>query len=139
MKTSCGFIIKDKNTGLFLGCLPTGRKKRDTDCCDIPKGCIEDTDNGYLSVAIRELKEETGIEFMDLDNIKKLGLVDYLKDKNLYLFYAETDIDLKKLKCTSTFVDANGKNVPEMSTFMLGDLSIFRPKMREAIIKVLKI
>lgn len=132
MKTSCGFIIKDKNTGMFLGCVPTGTKKAETNCCDIPKGCIEKNEN-HLSCAIRELKEETGIYFYELNNIKTLGEVDYLKDKNLYLYYAEANIDLKQLKCTSMFVNAYGKTVPEMSTFMLGDLSIFRKNLRKAI------
>lgn len=132
MKTSCGFVIKDKNTGMFLGCVPTGTKKSDKNCCDIPKGEINKNEK-HLLCAIRELKEETGIEFKDLDNIEKLGEVDYLSDKNLYLYYAETDIDLKNLKCVSTFVNKYGKTVPEMSSFMLGGLDIFRYKLRIAI------
>lgn len=138
MKLSCGFLIRDRKTKKFLGCLPTGTRKAEKNCYDIPKGCIEDERENYIDCALRELKEETGLVQSDLYNISRWGLLKYLKWKNLYLFYAEADIDLNKLKCTSMFVDKDGKEKPEMSSFTLGDMSIFRPKLREAIGRFIK-
>lgn len=129
-KLSCGFIIKDKNTGLFLGCIPTGSKDG---LCDVPKGCVDGYESWFVC-AMRELREETGIELADKDqtNAIWLGRLPYLRNKDLVLYYIEIPVDFDNLHCDSTF-EMYGKTFPEMSGYKLGDLSIFRPALQNTI------
>lgn len=133
-KLSCGFIIQDRKSGLYLGCVPTGSKDG---LCDIPKGVLDNENENYLNCALRELREETGItNDQVMNSIEVLGKVEYLKNKDLFLYYAMTDIDLDTLHCDSTF-EMYGKEFPEMKAFKLGELDIFRPSMKSAIERAL--
>ena len=129
-KLSCGFIIKDINTGKFLGCHPYGRKDN---LCDIPKGGIEEGEN-YLETALRELSEETSMSKEELSNIKEIGRVYYNHKKDLYIFTADANVDLSKLTCRSMF-DWFGKMVPEMVGYELGDTNIYFPNMKRVVEK----
>ena len=115
--TSCGFLIKDTNTGKFLACHPTGNKNN---LYDIPKGKMEANED-YLSCAIRELKEETGIALTGNEDIQDLGHFNYRPEKDLHLFKLELPIQLETLICTSMFTDSNGVSKPEMDGFELVD------------------
>lgn len=132
---SCGFILQDKKTKKFLGAIPWGKPER---LCDLPKG-QRDGDEGYLDCAFRELYEETGITKDEVSDISDLGIFPYLKKKDLYIFHGWADIDVDKLHCDSTFITPWGKEVPEMDGYMLGDLDIFRPAVKETIKKALEL
>lgn len=115
---SCGFLIKDTNTGKYLGCHATGRKDR---YLDLPKGCLKVGDN-ELDTAIRELEEETGIKLSGNEDIKDLGKHESRPEKDLHIYYIEMPIDIDTLHCDSTFVDKyTGKEKPEMDYFELVD------------------
>lgn len=131
-KLSCGFILQDIKTNKYLGCVPTGRSNGE---CDIPKGGMEEGET-YLECAMRELKEETGID--RVEDIRVLGLTPYNKYKDLYLFHAFADIDIDKLHCDSKF-EYLGRMIPEMSSYKLGDIDIYTKNMNKAIKNALKI
>lgn len=127
---SCGFLIRDINTGLYLGCVPYGSKDG---LCDLPKGQQEEGER-KIETALRELKEETGITAVS--NVHELGWVPYVKGKDLYIFTADADVDIEKLTCNSTF-QRYGKDFPEMSNYKLGKLNIFRSNIQKAIKKLM--
>ena len=128
---SCGFLLQDSKTGLFLGCMPTGHKDG---IYDIPKGGMDEGET-FLECAVRELMEETGIT--EITNVTDLGHTPYNKYKDLHLFLAYADIDISKLHCDSMF-ESNGKMIPEMSGYKLGDITMFSKNMQTAILNVLK-
>lgn len=106
---SAGIIFYDK--GKFLMGRATNCKGR----YDIFKGGVE-LDETYTQGALRELKEESGIELLPAQ-IVKLGFFQYSKNKDLCLFLYIGNINLlpnvKDLKCTSM---VDGK-YPEMDKF----------------------
>ena len=115
MKISCGIILATSDGWLI--CHSTGHKH-----WDFPKGLIEG-DEGYFEAAIRELKEEAGVDLIakkdDTVLVKDLGCHPYYKGKSLRLFYVylRGKIDPALLECTS-MVDVKGKySFPEMDRF----------------------
>lgn len=128
-KLSCGFLVEDEITGLYLGCRPTGSR---SGRYDIPKGCrgLDGTD---LENAIRELKEETGIELTGNENIEDLGKFDHLDDKDLHLFKVTIPVDIKTLHCDSMFKDfRDGALKPEVDDFkLLDDVSMFLRSLQD--------
>ena len=121
-KISCGVLICTEHG--FLAVHPTGRKS-EFGCYDIPKGCKEGNDVSAYKTAIRELKEEIGLNLeyvADFTNVAlhDFGLNKYLKEKDLYLFVAEiADIDkFFNFKCTSFFENERGLEIPEVDGFM---------------------
>lgn len=118
-KLSCGFLVQDENTGKYLGCHPTGQPKG---VYDIPKGC-KNVGADDLETAIRELKEETGLEVSEIDaQIEDLGIHNQKKDKDVHLFKIVLPIDIEKLHCDSTFIDfRDGVKKSEMDGFELVD------------------
>lgn len=115
---SAGFIIETPEG--FLLTHPTGRPKTKGNW-DIPKGHME-TGEYPLETAIRELQEETGLEYNPDFKTTYLGEFDYTLSKNIILYHViwPDTIDLKKLKCTSYF-EQDGKQTPEANDFMLTD------------------
>ena len=111
--TSCGTLIFNKRRQLLL-CHVTGTRK-----WDIPKG-MQDPGESTLAAAIRELREETGLEF-DVSLFEELGCFDYRPDKNLHLYQinAPDDFDnLGHLICTSHFPhQLSGRPTPEVDGF----------------------
>ena len=111
---SSGVIIINDNDEI-LGCIPSGRQNMKFNFCDIPKGGIEYGESP-IEAAIRETYEETGIDLSSTELID-LGHHYYLKNKDLYLFKCNLNVDIKTLKCTS-FFDFNGKKILEVADFI---------------------
>lgn len=113
---SAGFIIETPEG--FLLTHPTSRPKTKGNW-DIPKGHME-TGEYPLETAIRELQEETGLEYNPDFQTEYLGEFNYTLSKNLILYHViwPHNIDLKKLKCTSYFVQ-DKKQIPEADDFMI--------------------
>ncbi len=92
---------------------------------DIPKGQGE-PDELPLVAALRELKEETGIE-LSPEALVDLGPQAYRADKVLHLFLARVvkrDIDPRSCICTSFFTHPlSGKALPEMDDFQWAPFS----------------
>lgn len=113
LPVSCGTLIVNKNGELLL-CHVTG-----TNHWDIPKG-MRDVAESTLAAAIRELREETDLEF-DESLFEEIGGFDYLKTNRLHLYklYAPESLDsLDHLVCTSHFPHhVTGKPTPEMDGF----------------------
>lgn len=108
MKESVGLLIVHDNK--ILACKPFGNKG-----LDIPKGLIE-LNESRPQCMVREVWEETGISVNYLDyweEFEVCGEFQYLKDKILFLYKVEMNIDISKCKCNSYF-DFKGKQVPEV-------------------------
>ena len=116
MEVSCGFIIRTEKG--ILACHPTGREFG-KNCYDVPKGHMEEGEEP-LETAIRELKEETGIDYRTLK-------VKYFKpfrerayrNRRIRLFYAEVenfpfDFDLH---CISMVKKDDGTEFPENNAY----------------------
>lgn len=118
-KLSCGFLVQDENTGKYLGCHPTGQPNG---VYDIPKGC-KNVGADDLETAIRELKEETGLEISENGaQIEDLGIHNQKKDKDIHLFKVRLPINIEELHCDSMFRDfRDGSKKPEMDGFELLD------------------
>ena len=113
---SCALVIQNAE-GEILGCHSTGKRWGDT-TFDLPKG-HQDVGEEAIDTAIRECREETGLDFSDRkDEIVDLGEVDYIDTKILHIFYIATEIpDVKELHCDSMFTDPWGRQRPEVNGF----------------------
>jgi len=113
---SAGFLFETPEG--FLLVHPTARAKSKGNW-DIPKGHIE-TGEYPLEAAIRELKEETGLDYNPDWETDFLGQFNYTLTKDLLLYHLHCPVvpDVKKCKCTSYF-DLNGKETPENDDFMI--------------------
>lgn len=115
MKQHCaaGVIIEDPKGWLL--CHPTNGGKS----WDFPKGNVDPGEDHWVA-ALRELREETGIE-LDLETISLLDLGQhaYQDHRDLHLFYVRVNevIDTKVLVCESMVNPPNGKPFPEMDRF----------------------
>ena len=86
---------------------------------DIPKGGM-DPNESFLQAAVRELREETGLE-VDPSVLSPLGHFDYKPKKDLMLYLWRVD-DLpnpQTLQCQSTWKDEKGAARPELDGFSL--------------------
>jgi 8-oxo-dGTP pyrophosphatase MutT (NUDIX family) len=110
---SCGVVVLDRRGYVLLA------HATDTTHWDIPKGQGE-TGEAPIDTALRELREETSIEFAP-ERLKDLGRFVYRRDKDLHLFAAraeEGEIDLARCNCTSLFPSRkDGSMIPEMDAF----------------------
>ena len=71
-------------------------------------------DESPLQSAVREVLEETGLAF-DPGDLLDLGRHPYLRAKDLHLHAALIErIDPSRCVCTTHYVDARGRNRPEM-------------------------
>ena len=91
---------------------------------DIPKGISEADDNSDIETAVRELYEETGLQIPDNDMLTDLGMFEYLKDKDLHLFYIKINNDFEHIGpffCESKFMDLNDNYLPEINRYKFVD------------------
>ncbi|MEW5805434.1 MAG: NUDIX domain-containing protein [Patescibacteria group bacterium] len=98
MKTSAGILIYRFNQGkleIFL-VHPGGPffKNKDNGFWSIPKGENGNEDNDLFQTALRELKEETGIDLFSLSEEKftKLGFIAYKNYKQVYAWAIEYNL-----------------------------------------------
>ena len=113
-----GIIIRKTGTSQILIEHATG-KYAPMPCMDIPKGHLtagEDFEVG----ACREVFEETGVE-IDPGELIAIGSYPYNKTM-LHLYYIETNFDITKCKCISTFKSPSGKELPEVDGYELFDM-----------------
>lgn len=114
---SCGILVLSGESPFSMKVLvgmSTGNGKY-----DIPKGQMEEGER-HIDAAIRECKEETGLEFTEKD-LTFLGKFAYSQYKDLVLyatFVPSSAIDVDKLVCESTFKTKDGRELPELSEFM---------------------
>ena len=134
-KLSCGFLLEDEATGKFLGCHPTGQP---AGVYDIPKGCMK-VDGEPLDTAIRELKEETGMELTGKEEIEDLGVFEHKPEKDIHLFRVKVPVDIKTLHCDSMFKDFRSGDIkPECDDFaLIDDVSHFLHSIQPMLNKVL--
>ena len=116
LEISCALVIQNPE-GEILGCHSTGKRWGPT-TFDLPKG-HQDVGEDPLDTAIRECREETGLDFSDRKaDIVDLGTVDYISTKVLHIFYLAAEIpDLETLHCDSMFTDPWGRQRPEVNGF----------------------
>ncbi len=114
---SCGVAITDGQRVLAI--IPWGRKHS----LDLPKGG-RDVGEEPVNCALRELREETGIELTAQD-VTHLGKFAYTEDKDLELFVHRTKKlpDVSTLRCKSTFTNQYGRTVPEATGFEIVEFS----------------
>lgn len=108
---SAGVIVYDGKK-IVIGHATGGRH------WDIPKGKIEPNEVA-IAGALRELEEETSLKASYKD-LKFLGIFEYKHDKDLALYLWKVDSlpDISTLSCTSTFVNRQGKTLPELDKFL---------------------
>ena len=107
---SCGFIVAELRGWLLCHVTRSG------DRWDFPKGKAE-IDESDLQAAIRELREETGLELNQLDRFVDLGRHGYQREKDLHLFYVNVPlVEVEKLHCDTLVI---GRDYPEMDGFEL--------------------
>lgn len=132
-KVTCGILLHTPN-GVLL-CHPTGRKFEDG-CYDIPKGVKEENETEW-ECAVRELREETGIDItnVDLRYIANHGRFAYNKEKDIHLFSVRIANTIKPidLKCDSLI---DGTNKPEVNGYLFTNDII--PKVFKSLKKVLE-
>lgn len=124
-KIAACVIIYEPVKQVILAEHPTGRrwfkkgtKEPEKEVMSLPKGIIEDGEHP-VEAAIREIKEETGLH-LEKDRLHYLGKYDYIKDKDLEMFFypvKENEIDIKSCICTSFFEDSKGRKLPEVNGF----------------------
>ncbi len=109
--TSCGVLVTD---GARLLLAHATRSRR----WDIPKGIAREGED-FLSAAVRELWEETGIQ-VNAEALLPLGIYRYLPAKDLALFQWQPDTmpDPARLRCTSRFA-AGDRLLPECDRYGL--------------------
>jgi len=117
MKTSCGIILSDGES--ILAGLATGKKDAHH-MYDLAGKGGKDKNESYLEAAIRELREETGIDLpiTVFSHIKDLGQFKYIKDKELHLFslHIEKMPEISTLFCDSTY-EMYGRQLPEIAQY----------------------
>lgn len=129
---SVGTIITD-NKNILLGHTTWGK------AYDLPKGRQEDGES-LLETAQRELKEEFGLHEAK-HRFEPIGLFEYLKDKDLYLFKIEfgslhQEITLTMLKCNSYF-EKEEKQIPEIDGYKIVSLNEIDKYCYKSMAKVL--
>jgi putative (di)nucleoside polyphosphate hydrolase len=110
---SCGVIVRRALGELLLG-HATGRNY-----WDIPKG-LRDNDETSIAAALRELREEAGIELDEL-RLQDLGVHKYLPSKDLHLFLLnppDPALNIELCHCSTHYMPRYGtREVPEIDAY----------------------
>jgi 8-oxo-dGTP pyrophosphatase MutT (NUDIX family) len=109
---SCGVIVR-RRVGELLLCHASGRGY-----WDLPKG-VRDAGETPLAAALRELREETGLE-LPADAVRDLGVHRYLSHKDLHLFVVDPPLPalaLDRCRCATTLRGPHGREVPEVDAY----------------------
>lgn len=144
---SCGFLILN-NKNEILACHPTGASFNEGNW-NVPKGMKDEKDNLDLVTAVRELKEETNLEYdVDVDFVYDAQRMPYLKNKDIHLFVARAKIGesylsktqdefMSKVFCRSTFKNDRGFWIQEMdASTWTSDIEMFNKGLRPVIKKI---
>ncbi len=115
---SSGFVVKNSKDEILLGRVDRHPKPYQW---TIFKGQMEESET-LLDTAMRELKEETGIDIVSDHNLNRKISSNYiftyqLSHKDVYLFLLEDEngiLDNFEFKCTSYFGD---NNEPEINDY----------------------
>lgn len=119
MAYKAGIVLLDEKTNEILLGHPTNSSWKNW---TIPKGEIDDGEL-ITTCAVREFKEETGIELESTNSWEFLGAFTYKKSRNtLFVLLLRGDwkdkYPAKDLKCKSTFTNRKtGKVQPEIDSF----------------------
>jgi ADP-ribose pyrophosphatase YjhB (NUDIX family) len=145
---SCGFLVLNSKNEI-LACHPTGAAFNEG-CWNVPKGVKDENDKLDLITAVRELKEETNLEYdVDVDFVYDAERMPYLKNKDIHLFVARAKIGesyisksqdefMSKVFCCSTFKNDRGFWVQEMDAFTFtSDINMFNKGLRQVIQKIM--
>jgi 8-oxo-dGTP pyrophosphatase MutT (NUDIX family) len=110
---SCGIIVR-RAPGELLLCHATGRNY-----WDIPKG-VRDPDETSIAAALRELREEAGLELRDYQ-LQDLGLHRYLPRKDLQLFVLsppDPTLSIDACNCSTHYTPRYGnREIPEVDAY----------------------
>lgn len=116
MKKTCGIYLINKNDKLLIT-HPTNHPYFGS--WSIPKGVPDKDDESFLDTAIRELREETGIDLKNIimnKNIKIHYLPSVVYKSNKKTFYSfliiDKELDDVKVVCESHAI-VNGVSFPE--------------------------
>ena len=135
---SCGFLILNSKNEI-LACHPTGASFNNG-CWNVPKGMKEEHDALDLYTAVRELKEETDLEYdVDLKLVFDPGRMSYLPKKDIHLYVARVVSDdvISRVFCRSTFKNDRGFWIQEMdASTWTSDIEMFNKGLRPVIKKI---
>jgi 8-oxo-dGTP pyrophosphatase MutT (NUDIX family) len=126
---TCGTYLYSVNERKLLVCHPTHSRWNNW---SIPKGLME-TGEDILTVCLRELKEEAGIDVKKIHVVSQHPLPSrkYQKqDKTLESFLLTTDHDFSSHKYTSNLVE--GKDFPEIDKWKWVDLEEAKALLHQA-------
>ncbi len=117
MVTTVATIIIDRKPRIILVAHVT-----EHNFWSLPKG-IQEENESMIATAIREVKEETGIDFEEVGAESPFtyhGTHAYIKGKARTVLSIEVDRkDLPRLKCSSTFIsDIDGEEKPEVDDYL---------------------
>ena len=135
---SCGFLVLNSKNEI-LACHPTGASFNNG-CWNVPKGMREPHDETDYLTAVRELKEETDLEYdVDLKLVFDPGRMSYLPKKDIHLYVARVVNDdlISSVFCRSTFKNDRGFWIQEMdASTWTSDLEMFNKGLRPVIKKI---
>ncbi len=110
---SCGVIVR-RAPGELLLCHATGRNY-----WDIPKGVRDDGETSE-DAALRELREETGIE-LSAERVRDVGVHKYLPRKELHLFIVDPPLpalNIDVCHCSTHYTPRYGtREIPEVDAY----------------------
>ena len=110
---SCGVIVR-RVAGELLLCHATGRNY-----WDIPKG-IRDEGETSIEAALRELREEAGIELNE-SQLRDAAVHKYLPRKDLHLFLLDPPdplLEIDQCRCSTHYTPRYGtREIPEVDDY----------------------
>lgn len=133
MKITTNAIVIIDKFGSILGC--HGYKKPLEGGYDFPKGQNEQGETDR-DAALRELREEAGLELEFPETLIDCGIYKHNSEKNIHIFlYQVSEFpDLSSLRCDSYFIDSFGNTCPEIDGYKI----ILKPERTKYFYKVLQ-